>query len=299
MLSYETFEKKLVEELRKCLPEYSIIVETVLRVNHPKKAISILKEGADAAPTYYIEDEYQKFSNCGDLSDVVANIVKTVKTLKAPSYTLSEMLNLDKVFFVLVNAGWNEELLKTVPHRKFLDLAIIYKILVNHDERGLQTVTVKKNHFPDVTEEELFQAALANTVKMFPIKIADMMTVVSEMMGIDVPKSEEIEVKENTMLVLTNTCGINGAAVMLYPDTLKKVADLFETDVIYIPSSIHEIIAISAKNNKPDVIKGMIMDVNVSQVELEERLSNCPYIYYRESGSIEMYVDKEKVVAQA
>lgn len=65
-----------------------------------------------------------------------------------------------------------------------------------------------------------------------PPEIADMM--IAEM-----PEDQQ-------MYVISNDKGINGAVSMLYEDGLHDLAEKLGSDLFILPSSVHEVIAISA-----------------------------------------------------
>ena len=51
---------------------------------------------------------------------------------------------------------------------------------------------------------------------------------------------------EQTMWVISNEKGINGAASMLYENELHELAESLESDLYILPSSVHEVIAVSS-----------------------------------------------------
>ena len=76
----------------------------------------------------------------------------------------------DNVFFTLINAEQNKELLKTVPHREFEDLAIVYRWNLGNDSLGTYTNLVDNDLAKKecLTENDLYNAANKNTKEYFP-----------------------------------------------------------------------------------------------------------------------------------
>lgn len=74
------------------------------------------------------------------------------------------------------------------------------------------------------------------------------------------------------MYVMTNRRKINGAAEILFPENLDKLASVLHSDIYIIPSSIHEVIAISSNGHSADELQEMVNDINMNQVDLEDRL---------------------------
>ena len=82
------------------------------------------------------------------------------------------------------------------------------------------------------------------------------------------------------MIVITNTLGVNGADVILYPDMLPSLANEYNTDFYVIPSSIHEVILVSAEDDsKLEEYRFLVRDVNEQFVDPEEILSDQVYYY--------------------
>ena len=85
--------------------------------------------------------------------------------------------------------------------------------------------------------------------------------------------------------------GRNGATVLLYDDILKELSDLFEKDLIILPSSIHEVLILATDENDRqnlDHYTAMVKEVNASQLQDEEILSDHAYYYCRHSHLLTM-----------
>lgn len=136
------------------------------------------------------------------------------------------------------------------------------------------------------SEEELYQAALINTQMKFPPVIKCIDDVVKEQYS-DSVEANLIELSllpENYRIyVISNEVRINGAVVMLYDRVLQKMADELESDLYILPSSIHEVLVVSADYWNSSDLANMVTDVNKCQLSLEERLSNQVYFYDRNS----------------
>ena len=89
--------------------------------------------------------------------------------------------------------------------------------------------------------------------------------------------------------MLGNRNGIKGAAVILYEGLLKEMAKSLESDLLILPSSIHEIL-VMAYDNEVDLflIKDMVERINQSEIPLCDVLSNEIYRYSREKEEISM-----------
>ena len=84
---------------------------------------------------------------------------------------------------------------------------------------------------------------------------------------------------DQIMWIITNERGIDGAVSMLYEDKVHKLAESLESDLYILPSSVHEVIAVSVNMGEPEELARMVAEINMDQVKLEDRLSNQVYHY--------------------
>ena len=77
-----------------------------------------------------------------------------------------------------------------------------------------------------------------------------------------------------------------------YPGLLENIAEQLDSDLLIIPSSIHEVLILpesyidSRDKNPPDYL-AMIKEVNETQLTDDEILGDCAYHYRRDTNSIE------------
>ena len=83
---------------------------------------------------------------------------------------------------------------------------------------------------------------------------------------------------ENQMYVISNSNSVNGASAIFYSDALAELSDrLGGVDLFVLPSSVHEVIAVSTDMGTPEMLAQMVQEVNGTQVSLEEQLSDHVY----------------------
>lgn len=69
-----------------------------------------------------------------------------------------------------------------------------------------------------------------------------------------------------------------------------------ESDLYILPSSVHEVLAVSTELTEPEELAQMVAEVNMQKVALEERLSNQVYHYdkdLRETHTCNGYTEQE------
>jgi len=86
-------------------------------------------------PTIYLETLYENYMELEDLDEILRRVeqilVKTLDErddLKEKVKGISE--STDRIIFQLINTEQNKELLKTLPHRSFFNLSIIYRCVL-------------------------------------------------------------------------------------------------------------------------------------------------------------------------
>ena len=142
-----------------------------------------------------------------------------------------------------------------------------------------------------VTEEELFRCASENTRRINPVSIITMQELLFEAMSLP-PELKSMFVQKKSpgenMWIITNENRYNGAVSMLYEENLHELAEKLGDDLFILPSSIHEVIAVPAgmAEGNPAYLAEMVHDVNMGEVELEERLSNSVYHYDRNARKV-------------
>lgn len=181
-----------------------------------------------------------------------------------------------------------------MPHREYLDLAIVYRFIVDIGENGITSVMIRNTVATmfGLTETQLFQFAAENTRRMFPPVVKSMQTVIKDLLyngGLDLD-SEDVEIledflesisQEEQLYVIGNPRNTNGAISILYEDVLYHLAQKVDSDLYIMPSSVHECIATSSKNGTVETFASMVESVNMSDVPLTDRLSNQVYYYDR------------------
>ena len=93
---------------------------------------------------------------------------------------------------------------------------------------------------------------------------------------------------------------LNGAAVILYPKLIKKIADEFKSDFVLLPSSIHEWLLIPAESPENiSMFSQMVTEVNDTQLADEEKLSDHAYYYSRNMDMIFVNADEIELLCSA
>ena len=307
MMNYEIFKEVVAEKFLDYLPEQyqgmKVDVHPVEKVNVTMDAINLLGEEAGISPTIYINDMYDHYKTTEDLQEVFQSAAERMERAMKEAPEIIPSLDMqeakDNIVFQLINTEQNRDMLLDTPNRKFQDLSVIYRWVVKSDMDGIQS-TVVRNALAErlgFTEEQMFKLAVENTRRMFPPTVKSMNDVIRDMFMKDGMPAEIADMMigemppEQTMWVISNDRGINGAISMLYEDQLHKLAEQLETDLYIMPSSVHEVIAVSSSMGDPNELAQMVAEINMDQVSIDERLSNQVYHYDKDLRKLSLATD--------
>lgn len=246
--------------------------------------LTVLEDKVNISPTIYIESFYEAYEEVG-MESIIDTIEEIYEENKINyNFDINSILDYESIKenlrAKLINYELNREFLKEVPHRRFLDLAIIVYIEINDKViADMASVIVKNNILEswDISKEEMISIAIENSEKN--INIMNMSDIV------DLTFYKE----EVNMYVATNHEMLNGAIAMVNIKKIKELADtLVAQELIIIPSSIHEIILVTLDDMMDDktYIHDMIKSVNSSIVNKSDVLSENYYIYNKEDNEI-------------
>ncbi len=294
-MSYEQFVQE-IETIVRSLAEESVqlFIHTAVKNNgYQRKGITFVKQGIHVSPTIYLEEYYEKYK-LGEKPEKLAEQIVEMYHRVRLECPLGEERVLDyewvkkRIIYKLVHRGRNQQLLDQAPHVPYLDLAVLFFVLIDVDESGGQmaTMLIKNEHMKwwKVPPEDIYQEAAVNTERLLPYEFSAMCAVIDEMLGYQETDEEEWkELREQeSMYILTNKLRSFGAAAMLYPGRLESIGEYFKENYYILPSSVHELIMIPESRALPkEEMEGIVKEVNEAHVQPEEYLSDHAYYYDR------------------
>lgn len=320
-MNFEQFAEAVKMKLGEFFDDGTEITINSVRKNNGivLTGVIIMEKDSHIAPTIYLEsffEEYEKGSPFGELVHELVRVYeknKIVSCVELDNFYDYQSVK-KKIYYKLINAEKNEELLKDVPHIPYLDLAIVFYCDCSSEQLGSAAVLIKNSHLNmwGIGTEKLYQDAVVNTPQNNPFEIKPMETVMKELFASDIRKEmekhhisfsekwieemaeqmllTEMSVEDRTpMYVLTNEEKLHGAACILYQQLLEEFAKKVNDNLYILPSSVHEIIMIpAALAGKVSELKEMVEEINATQVEAEEVLSDSVYFFDRVSKKLEM-----------
>ena len=271
--------------------DLSVYVHSAVKNNGTRRhGLTIAKEDVNIFPTIYLEEYYQQFQNGISLDRIAKDILNLYREVRFQHSFENGFLKdyqqiKGKIVYHLVNRKANQELLEEVPYEEYLDLAVIYYVLLEVNPYGMASLLIRDEHLElwDVTAGEVACQARRNTRRLLPYEFGTMSALLEELSVISGEDSVDGEDGgKEFMYVLSNQIRSYGAAAILYESLLEGIGAYLEENYYVLPSSVHEVIIVpqSAVPGKRE-LDVLVADVNETQVEEEDRLSGHAYYFDR------------------
>lgn len=273
-----------------------------------RKGVLIETPGVNISPTIYLEEYYERYLQGASVERIVDEIIGFYGVIRQEkSWDYEKMLCYESVkerlVFKLVNKDKNRDYLEQVPHIAFLDLAVVFYILLEITEEGTASMTVTSSHIRHwgIQTGRLWEDAVKNVKQILPAEFFTMKFALNEFLRQKQGKesvSENLFIEntgcEDGMYVLSNPLRNYGAACIAYPHVTEMIGDILGSDYYILPSSVHEVI-ITPVNDAVACsdLEEMVKEINETQVEDEEILSDHVYCYRRNTGKL--YIGPEQI----
>lgn len=292
-MDYQQFVMTLKEKVASILgAEIEVQIHTALKNNgNMRTGLTFSEQHINLSPTIYLEEffkHYQEGDTVEDIIDCLLNVYREVKF--EHSWKVNTISNFDitkeKIVYKIIHAPQNEILLQNLPFVPFLDFAIVFYILFEVNENGTATIPVTEDLIQlwETNLNDIYQLAKRNTQKLLPAVFKPMRIVIEELLGNPVDNTIQAD---DVMFVLTNPIRSLGASCILYDDILFHIGNFLKDNYYILPSSIHEVIIIpESQAPSRDALNEMISEVNETQVEIEDVLSDHVYYYDREGKTL-------------
>ena len=290
-MEFKDFEEKMMGLLRERFGETAeISVQDILKNNGvTRRGIRVVTEEERFTPVLYLDAAYERYlagETAGEIfeglmehNDSQIREMETEWDFQPEQFAdyshVKEHLRLR-----LVNYGKNTELLRDMPYVRWNDLAVIFYYEIGDGQAQIQ---INNRHLAlwEETVETLYQDAMENMKNSVP----DELFPLSDLIG---RKASSWMGEEPPIYVLTNSTGRYGAAAMLYTGKIRELADSTGTDLVILPSSLHEVLLVPDLEEKRQTYRETVGGVNRTVLEPEEVLSDNIYLYSREKDAVEL-----------
>ena len=291
-MDFNVFTDNIVNVLQQRMGhEYDVKVTKVTKNNDIElTGVVLMKESDNLSPTIYLDGLFEEYQDGAYIEDLAEQIIRLYKEqLPAGRLDMDFFRNFeqvkDRIFYKLVSYDKNRKMLEKLPYYKWNDLALIFYYAMEEERIGRASITIHHQHLKmwEQSLDTLYAVAQENMKKSMPELLVSMKDLLEETTGLKMGEDTYLP-----MYVLTNQEKVYGAAAMLYSDQMKKLAERWQTDLLILPSSIHEVLLLPDDGqNEYAFYRQMVEEVNTTQVEPEEVLSYSLYRYCREKAEIE------------
>lgn len=298
-MTYCQFIQAVEETVKKEVREpLSVSVHTARKNNGViRTGLMIAEKGVNISPAIYLEEYYEQFREGDTVEEIASDILRIYAKIRFPQslkeeqflkYTQVE----DKLVFRLVGREANEELLQELPHVPYLDMAMVFYVLLEVDPHGTASMQVTEEHMRlwGITLSELKEKAVYNTPRLLRYEFQTIQTVIEELSESYHLESETYKPKrDERMYVLSNELRSFGAAAILYKNQLHNIGMLLRQNYYVLPSSVHEVIIIpESEAPSRQFLDDMVAEINEAHVEPEEVLTDHAYYYDRKFDRLEV-----------
>lgn len=255
-------------------------IRKVLKTNQELDGLTIHFEDSNVAPTLYLQNYLSQLQDGISEEAIAAQMAEQVVRAKMegpeiPEFTLEEAKK--SITLTLVNTERNEQLLANVPSFAIGDgeLSAIPRWRISDEASFIVNRDIAARLM--LTDDEVLQIGQQN-INSQQFEIKSMAEIMRDMMIKDGMDEEMLDLMMPTdgpqMIVMSSQNHLQGASVLLSEESLNQVHEMLG-DYVILPSSIHEVIAVSITDDmKPDDLRAMVMEVNSTQVAPEDFLSD-------------------------
>lgn len=284
MKNYDEFKEEFRDKVGELIEAQGVRIESESfeKVNQSRDGFVVKYDDLPIAPIIYTDSLYEEYQNGRSINELA---FKTVITLNDSKEQVNELIHganefiKDNMYAAVVNTDMNKEMLEHIPHKEIEDLSVIPRYKVS--DQASYIINNEQARLFNMTPEEVLDTACWNSISD-GYNIAKMSDMLNEMV------SENIVENDIPMYVITNDRGIDGASAVIDKRWMKELAAEVNDNLIIIPSSRHELIAIPESTTDVEDIKEMVKEVNSSVVSQRDILSDSVYVYDSERDILRM-----------
>ncbi|MGN1414351.1 MAG: DUF5688 family protein [Anaerovoracaceae bacterium] len=284
-MNYESFKKEIQKQILDHLPEgkegWTVKMEQIRKVNRLLDGMILMPPNYAQPPygvglTFYMEEYFELYRKGTPIEKILEEIARMTKEYVPSEQLTDSFFHPEKVknqiIMELIHRQRNRKLLETLPHRDFLDLAVIYRILMKDEERGYycSTVNYEMMKLLAMTEERLYQAAREYMPAELPFAARNF---------------------ENKFMIISNLREMFGASVLLFPNVLDQVCEELGGNLYILPASGNKICVERENPKRLGEMQKMLRDFYHMSNDPDDMLSDQVYFYRWHSGQVEIMPD--------
>ena len=291
-MRYQKFIETVKEHIKQELQKQAYVYPVPKNNGAIFDGLVIIDPLINISPTIYLNPYYHQYLSGISLEEIYEDILKVYhENLPTEDFDISVFCDYakaeERIIMRLIHADKNKSLLEHVPHVLIYDLAIVFLCNVSDRMDTCATILIHNHHLAswNVDTTTLYEAAKINCIKQLPPRLDNLHDVFEHITDESLDFLEDLNI-----YILTNQLRIYGAACMVYPNLLHEIAEIYDDDLLIIPSSVHEVLLLP-KSNLPadyslDSLDTMIQTINETELTDVEVLSGHLYYYHRDTQEI-------------
>lgn len=243
-----------------------------------EELIATFKEQCDMVE--HAMEEMEENESLMDLDDEFLKVdIKNLEEVK------------ESIFLYLINYEKNKTILEYFPHKRFLDLAVVFGCISEYNSftNVLTEITNEELNAYGITVDALYELALNNMIEKYS--------------GTIEYQYENGDENDVSGYILSNNCYDKGAGILLYYDKFQEIADINESDLLIVPVDQGHLYIVPCPTNQKgrdyamiqeyrDTISGILENEDVYD-NADLYLSDNIYIFNRTTGITEIAAIKK------
>lgn len=300
-MGIEEFTKELAEMVQAKLNGVEVTPMKNLKNNGVVlHGLTLRKEGENVAPTLYLEHLFELFQrNELSVEAILEKVIRTYERLPEPNIPemnswLSDPELINRINVRLLNMKENRELIETrkLVYREVENTGLVCLFYIRMISEGTTvgdialTESLMERYLPNIRDAEVLFHLVMSRVKEEDLRFEPVANVVNHMIeraGFDL---SPLPMEVNFLHVLTTRGLAYGSSVILSEAARRILTKKYPGEVvILLPASVHEVL-IMRQHEYENIflLRAMVRDINHTQVEREDFLSDEVFYYDTRTG---------------
>lgn len=298
-MNFKMFQDALAEEIRQQSGGKVQAVCQHLTKNNGvvREALEIRAPGERISPSIYLESFYQQYLKGVSIAHLARLMLAQYREFQEKARLPEDFFGdyekaSEGIFCKLINCEKNRTLLCEIPHELWMDLAIVCYYRVDQGFLEEATILIRNEHLKrwNITPDELKERAWKNTLEKRPPQLQKLSSLLRQWGVLEHEEQDVLE--ESPLYLLTNSGKCLGAICIRYPGEAEKIGERLGSDYYVLPSSIHECLILPAGDRySAGELQDMVREINSTQLQPQEILSDHVYYYDRSSRRLSQCAD--------
>lgn len=267
--------------------------------NMEREGYILKKKDTSIAPIVYINPKIPDWWKGSDqeVVDALLRIPKVEVQKEIENFVshIDRQYILENAYFALVPGERYDQMIHTDQCvDRWCDLAVKYSVsLPGFSEESVSSIRITNSILETyhIKKEELVEACVRNMEQQ--VTIMSLQEHMWRMLGVDQSEMPELTSEEGFLdvTVITNQDTLDGSGSVLLPSVLKRLDEKYQSSFAVLPSSRHEVLVAPIIDSAMEAVEfqKMVKEVNETQVDPEDFLSNHVYVY--KNGNFTIFGD--------